>query len=121
MQVWNVEAAHKDDRGSITDLIVGHGCVDAVTVVRSKAGAVRGNHYHDETRQWAYVVSGRLLVTDGVGTAVVGPGGIVRDEPGEPHAWKALEDTVCVVFVQGPRAGDGYESDTIRLEEPIFT
>jgi quercetin dioxygenase-like cupin family protein len=91
-----------------------------VTIVSTKAGAVRGNHYHDETTQWAYVVAGRMLMTDGVHEFEVTVGDIVRDDPGSPHAWRAVEDTVCVVFVQGPRAGDNYEADTTRLETPLI-
>jgi hypothetical protein len=44
----------------------------------------------------------------------------VKHEPGVPHAWKALEDTDCLVFTRGPRSGEDYESDTYRLEEPLL-
>jgi quercetin dioxygenase-like cupin family protein len=121
MHGWATSPNHRDHRGTITDLVTGHGCVDAVTIVRTKAGAVRGNHYHAKTTQWAYVASGRMVMTDGDERLEVRAGDMVRDDPGEPHAWKAIEDTVCVVFVQGPHAGDGYESDTVRLDDPILT
>lgn len=120
MHLYRLEPNHEDERGTIMDLAEGPGCVDAVTIVRTKAGAVRGNHVHVETTQWAYVVSGRMVMTDGDRTIEVQAGDVVRDEPGEPHAWKAIEDTVCVVFVQGPRAGKDYESDTFRLAQPLI-
>jgi hypothetical protein len=66
MHGWATSPNHRDHRGTITDLVTGHGCVDAVTIVRTKAGAVRGNHYHAKTTQWAYVASGRMVITDGV-------------------------------------------------------
>jgi quercetin dioxygenase-like cupin family protein len=52
----------------------------------------------------------------------VGPGGLrmILEPKGVPHAWKALEDTTCLVFTKGPRSGDQYESDTYRLEEPLL-
>jgi quercetin dioxygenase-like cupin family protein len=112
------QPAHEDDRGTITDLITEP--VDAVTCVRTKQGAVRGNHLHKQTRQWAYVVSGRLFVSTGDEVTIAGAGQMVENEPGEPHAWRALEDTTCIVFVQGPRAGGDYESDTYRLAEPLI-
>lgn len=118
MITTRVEAAHEDDRGTIADLFDGQ--VDAVTRVDTKAGSVRGNHLHKETRQWTYVHSGCLLISTGAETTVVGPGDLVLNEPGEPHAWQALEDTVCIVFVQGPRAGHEYESDTYRLGQPLI-
>ena len=50
---------HRDSRGSIWDI------VDAkfrhMTIVISKRGAVRGNHYHKRTTQHTYVVSGKAL------------------------------------------------------------
>jgi quercetin dioxygenase-like cupin family protein len=109
---------HEDARGTITDLIDGK--VDAVTLVRTKAGAIRGNHLHRETTQWAYIVSGSLLISTGEEEITAKPGDLVINTAGEPHAWKALEDTVCVVFVEGPRAGKAYESDTVRLSEPLI-
>jgi quercetin dioxygenase-like cupin family protein len=117
MMIYTPDPDHADGRGDITDLA---GRVDAVTVVRTKEGAVRGNHFHSHTDQWTYVASGRLFVTDGKREEEVGPGGVVYDRPGSPHAWRALKDTVCVVFVKGPRAGDNYEADTTRLETPLI-
>jgi quercetin dioxygenase-like cupin family protein len=118
MLVKTIEAAFEDDRGTITDLIENPDY--AVTIVKSHAGAVRGNHLHKETSQWAYVLSGRLLVSNGDYDAQVEAGQMVFNPMGEPHAWQALEDTVCVVFALGPRAGRNYEQDTYRLEEPIL-
>jgi quercetin dioxygenase-like cupin family protein len=112
------EVACGDDRGTITDLV--HEKVDAVTLVCTKAGAIRGNHYHEHTTQWSYVVSGSMVVTTGSQEMVVNAGDIVVNDPGEPHAWKAIADTVCVVVARGPRAGGDYEIDTYRLVESLF-
>jgi quercetin dioxygenase-like cupin family protein len=119
MDVTTVEAAFEDDRGTITDLI--ENTDYAVTIVRSEAGAVRGNHLHKKTAQWAYVLSGRMRVTTGPEQAEVRAGQMVFNQPGEPHAWLALQDTVCVVFAKGPRAGRNYESDTYRLEDALIS
>lgn len=106
-----------DDRGTIQDLF-GH--TDAVTLIRSVKGAVRGNHFHKHTTQWTYVLSGRLQVKSGNTDLVVEPGEMVVDTPGVPHAWRALEDTDCLVFTKGPRSGAEYESDTFRLHRPLL-
>jgi mannose-6-phosphate isomerase-like protein (cupin superfamily) len=108
----------EDERGAIKDLL---GPIDAVTWITTKKGAVRGNHVHRETDQWTYVVSGRLLAVCGVQQREVGPNRMVAEPRGIPHAWKALENTVCLVFTKGPRSGEGYESDTIRLDSPLLT
>lgn len=106
-----------DDRGRIQDLI---GPVDAVTLIRTVLGAVRGNHVHRRTTQWTYVLSGALLISQDGMEEVVEEGQMVVDRPGVAHAWLALEETDCLVFTKGPRSGSGYESDTIRLDVPLL-
>lgn len=106
-----------DERGVIQDLLTEP--IDAITRIRTVKGAVRGNHVHRRTTQWTYVLSGSLLVASGTTDRIAGPGEMLVDEPGVPHAWKALEDTDCLVFTQGPRSGSEYESDTIRLADPL--
>lgn len=102
----------EDERGVIQDLL---GPVDAVTAIFTKAGHVRGNHYHPRTQQWVYVVAG-VLVTSLSGNEVTRRRGELFLEPAsEPHAWKAQTDCQVLVFTRGPRSGENYESDTIRL------
>jgi quercetin dioxygenase-like cupin family protein len=111
-----------DERGLIEDLLITP--LDGVTRITTRAGAVRGNHTHKASHQWAYVVSGRLLVvTEQNGYRQrheYGPGEISHEPPGVPHAWQALEDTVCLVFSRGPRTGDGFEDDVERLVSPLI-
>jgi quercetin dioxygenase-like cupin family protein len=113
---------HEDDRGVIQDLLEN---IDAITEIRTRRGSVRGNHVHLQTTQWTYIVSGLMQVAwtedDGVHMQVRGPGELVTEQAGIPHAWKALEDTVVLVFTRGPRSAAAYESDTQRLAVPILT
>ena len=105
----------------IQDLLSGP--LDGVTQIYTRQGAVRGNHVHHHTVQWTYVCWGALLVAtrpDVVHTTEYGPGSLVEELPGIPHAWKALQDTLVLVFTRGPRSGEAYESDTERLEVPIL-
>lgn len=115
--------AFEDDRGVIKDLLV-HEPVDSITVISSKKGVVRGNHYHKDTAQWVYVQSGRLkALTQYEGEDVVAiileTGDVQKAEPLERHALIALEDTEFFVFTKGPRGGESYENDTYRLTEPL--
>jgi quercetin dioxygenase-like cupin family protein len=111
----------EDHRGVIQDLL---GPVDSVTEIYTRKGAVRGNHIHKETVQWTYIVSGELRVAhiddDGKHVQVFGPGSLITEPAEVPHAWEAVLDTVVLVFTKGPRSGENYESDTIRLEDPIL-
>ena len=106
--------------------------IDSVTSIFTKKGAVRGNHFHALTTQWVFIVSGILKVATkevidyNSGTGAYMTTGAQRsaeapvhslhvNPPMEAHAWLALEDTECLVFTHGPRSGDKYETDTIRL------
>lgn len=112
-----------DNRGSITDILA-KVPLDAVTIIRSNKGVVRGNHYHKHTVQWIYLQSGRLrsLTQIGDGPVVAGimtPGDLLLTEALEKHAVVALEDSEFFVFTHGPRSGDSYEDDTYHLETPM--
>jgi quercetin dioxygenase-like cupin family protein len=110
----------EDHRGVIQDWFDGRP-IDAVTHIVTAKGAIRGNHVHRETVQWTLVLTGRLLMATGGSEVEAGPGTLTAHHPGDPHAWKALEDTDCLVFTRGPRAGENYEQDTYRLEEPLLS
>jgi quercetin dioxygenase-like cupin family protein len=123
---WDVPQPFVDERGRIQDLLIGRDLligkeIDAVTLITTNDKCIRGNHYHEHTHQWTLVTKGVLrIVTQNPGdsrrTILLHEGGISWSPPGERHAWQAVGDATCVVFVQGPRAGEDYESDVIRLE-----
>jgi len=112
----------EDERGVIQDILAGP--VDQVTEIFTRKGSVRGNHIHLETTQWTYIAYGSLRVAwvedDGVHQKVYGPGSLITEAAGIPHAWKAEQDTMVLVFTRGPRSGEAYETDTRRLERPIL-
>ena len=123
MKVTHLKPASRDARGLITDILDGVP-VECVTILSSKRGAVRGNHYHKKTTQYAYVVKGRFRLhtqTPGgrVRSGVVKAGDLVTTPPGERHAFVALVDSLLIACAHGPRAGRSYESDTFRLEAPL--
>ena len=95
-----------------------------MTEIFTRKGAVRGNHVHANTTQWTYIAWGALLIAtqpdDVTHTQECGPGQLILEAPGIPHAWKALKDTKVLVFTCGPRSGEAYESDTVRLKEPLL-
>ena len=116
--------AYRDDRGSITDLVE-HEAFDSASIITSTAGAVRGNHYHNDTYQVIYVLSGTLrLVTQMPGGAVtdrtIKAGDLIRTPPAERHAFEATADATLLVLTRGPRGGEDFETDTIRLSEPLI-
>ena len=123
MKVSRPEIKHSDERGEIID-ILSKEAVEYATLIHSVKGAVRGNHFHKETLQWIYLISGKLEVRyrmpgDPVQSRVIEAGEVFLNEILEHHAVEALEDSTFMVFTRGPRGGDDYERDTFRLAEPL--
>jgi quercetin dioxygenase-like cupin family protein len=123
MEKLPVVPSFRDERGEIIDLLENEN-INAVTIVTFRKGAVRGNHYHKQTTQWNYLMSGSIkLVSQAPGgeveETVMRPGDFVVTGPNVRHALVALGDSEVMVFTKGPRGGKEYESDTFRLEKPI--
>ena len=117
-------AAFADARGAITD-IVENVPFDSLTLITCAKGAVRANHYHKETTQYTYVLSGSCRYVcqqpgQAAEEAIAREGDLVVSPPLESHAFEALEESVLLAFCQGPRGGSQYETDTFRLDEPLI-
>jgi len=105
----------EDHRGIIQDILAGP--IDQVTTIFTRAGHVRGNHTHPKTSQWVYVVAGLLLISHDGEEFTAAAGRLISEPADKPHAWKAITDCTVLVFTNGPRSGENYESDTVRLPE----
>lgn len=124
MNLLNLQPAFSDHRGHIIDLVTNEE-INAVTIVTFTKGAVRANHYHKQTIQWNYVMSGEiLLATQNPGEEkherVLKEGDFVITPANERHALKGLTDAKMLVLTKGLRAGLEYESDTFRLDVPLI-
>ena len=120
MKAQSLRVDFEDSRGQIQDLIQDQN-INAITKITFVKGAVRGNHFHKKTIQWNYLISGKvLLVTQYKDEIILNPGDLVSTSINESHAIKALEDSVLLVFTEGPRGGKEYESDTYKLDEPLI-
>ena len=93
--------------------------------------AVRGNHFHKKSTQYAFVISGKLKML----TAKVDKNGkligkttkeiiskniLIEHKPYCAHAFKALEKSNMLAFVNGIRGGKNYEKDTFRLKNKLI-
>ena len=124
MKVEKIKPAFADSRGEITDILA-QNVVHYVTMIKSKKGAVRANHYHKETFQWVYMLEGHMRVVarmpgDEPSEVVLGPGDLIVNVPLEHHAFESLDDSSMLVLTQGPRGGENYENDTFRLDVPLI-
>ena len=118
-----LKPAHTDERGVITDLLHDE-TINAVTIISFTQGAVRANHYHKETYQWNYVLSGTIKIVTQLHQqakveTILKTGDFVVTMPNESHALTALEASELLVLTKGPRGGDNYEHDTFRLDNPL--
>lgn len=123
MHKINLKPAHIDERGVITDLLQDE-TINAVTIISFAKGAVRANHYHKETYQWNYVLSGTIKIVTQLHNqskveTIMKTGDFVVTVPNESHALTAVEESKLLVLTKGPRGGDNYENDTFRLNNPL--
>jgi len=127
-----LEPVFEDHRGIILDILEGES-VDAITYISFKNRAIRANHYHKDTTQWNYVLSGKLkycnkvinkdLLEDSltnIDEETLYPGDFCVSKPWEAHAFQGIEDSEMLVLTKGPRSGMDYEKDTFRLKKPLI-
>lgn len=109
---------HTDERGAITDLLVTDDL--AVTDITFTVGAIRGNHFHEETLQIDRVIEGKLLVKTDTYEHEVSAGDTLTHYPGTPHAYKAILPSRIISICFGVRKGEDYSKDTYKLETPLL-
>ena len=119
----HITPALSDDRGWITNVLeldIRH-----VSVIFSKKGSVRGNHFHKLDTQYLYCVSGGFqsrstdVITRETGSFLVGPGDLVKTPPKVAHTETFFEDTILVAMYTTPREAIDF-SDTFKFPEEAF-
>lgn len=111
-----------DDRGSITGLI-NTGEWREFNLIRSDAGVVRGNHYHQFTLEGFFILQGRIEVSvqkvrDGQlsgdkNTYEVSEGSVFVIDPMVCHEFQVKEPSVWMNFLS--RAMDSLLPDIHRI------
>lgn len=119
--------ATSDERGTISDILYKTEINHAAVIETKAAGLIRGNHYHKATTQHIFMTKGSLRYwyqpvdkSEPVRSVLVQEYELVSTPPYEIHALEILEPNQFVVFSQGVRGGEDYESDTFRVP-PILT
>ena len=112
--------AHTDDRGSIQSLV--NFPMKNLSLISSKKGTVRSNHYHLTDWHYMYVLSGsfdyyyRPSETNQEPAVIrVKAGEMVFTPPMEDHATVFLEDTQLLAMSRNPRDQATYEADVKRV------
>ena len=117
----NLKLNFKDSRGSISDIFYKKN-INHVTIIKSKAGVKRGDHFHKKTTQWMLITKGSLEYwfkakgsKQKPKKIILKEGDIVETPPYEMHALKIIKKNEFIVFTVGKRGGRDYESDTYRF------
>jgi len=116
----DLEAAHSDERGTIQSLV--NLPMKNISLISSKKGVVRSNHYHLTDWHYMYVLSGsfdyyyRLTGSDDELQCVrVKVGELIFTPPMEDHATVFLEDCDLLAMSRNPRDQKAYEEDVRRV------
>ena len=121
--IKKIEPAFQDHRGSITDVL--DKPISHVGLITFTKGALRAKHYHKESTQYDYILSGkiRLVVCMPDGSQredhIVEAGTATEVPPGIVHTYIAEEDSSMIDITTLSRADNGYEEDTIRVDLDI--
>jgi dTDP-4-dehydrorhamnose 3,5-epimerase-like enzyme len=111
---------HADDRGAIQSLV--NFPMKNLSIISSRKGSVRSNHYHVTDWHYMYVLSGSFdyyFRPTGSGETpkkiTLNRGEMVFTPPMEDHATVFLEDTEILVMSRNPRDQAAYEADVRRV------
>ena len=94
----------EDGRGKLTQLV--HGGYTQINMLESRKGVFRGGHFHKQSREAFFVVSGQVEVTLKKGgehsTELFHPGDFFEIAPYVVHSMRFPEDCVLVAMYDIP-------------------
>jgi len=109
-----------DERGAIQSIV--NFPMKNLSIISSKKGSVRSNHYHVTDWHYMYVLKGSFDYyyrptgsEEEPSVTRVRAGEMIFTPPMEDHATVFLDDTELVVVSRNPRDQESYESDVRRV------
>ena len=118
--IVELPSAHADDRGTIQPLV--NFPMKNLSLISSRKGTIRSNHYHLTDWHYMYVLSGSFdYYYRPTGTSerprmmTVKTGEMIFTPPMEDHATVFREDTQLLVVSRNPRDQESYEADVRRV------
>lgn len=109
-ELLSPDFCHQDDRGSLVQLV--HDGYRQINVITSRAGMIRGGHYHKKNYEAFYVVSGSCEVTfvkDGTQEVqAFETGDFFQIAPYVGHVFRYPQDTILIgLYDRGIEEEDG--------------
>lgn len=130
-KIIRIKTSVADNRGSITDIFTNE-VKDHCTIVTFTKNSIRGNHYHKESIQSAYILEGTFKIfhvkvdtnskfdLKKVEEISASQGDYVTHYEYEAHTYKCISSIgKLIVFTKGIRGGESYEKDTFRLDKNL--
>ena len=130
--IKKIKVFSSDDRGEIIDIFT-HEPKDHCTIVTFTKNAIRGNHFHKESIQSAYVMEGNFQIynvmigedlkydSKQIEMIEATKGDYITHEKFEAHTYKCTSDRgSLMVFTKGVRGGKFYEDDTYRIVKKLI-
>ena len=118
--IVELESPHTDDRGAIQSLV--NFPMKNLSLISSKKGALRSNHYHLTDWHYMYVLSGSFKYyyrttnsNEELKSVTVTKGEMIFTPPMEDHATVFLEDCDLLAMSRNPRDQETYEEDVRRI------
>jgi oxalate decarboxylase/phosphoglucose isomerase-like protein (cupin superfamily) len=115
-----MDEAHEDARGSIQSIV--NFPMKNISIISSKKGAVRSNHYHLTDWHYMYVLTGSFDYyyrpsnsDEDLKCIRVEAGETIFTPPMEDHATVFLEDCELLAMSRNPRDQEAYEEDVRRV------
>lgn len=109
-----------DARGEIRNLV--DLPLNSVAVIRSVAGAVRGNHYHKTDYHYCWLQSGEMRYahrpagsTEPPRVWTIKAGQLFYTPPMYEHVMVFTQPSVFFAFARNNREMPNYEADTVRI------
>ena len=119
-KIITLDSPHIDERGFIQSLV--NTSTQNVSLISSKAGTVRSNHYHLKDWHYMYVLEGRLKYyfrptnsNEPLSCLIVKSKEMIFTPPMEDHATVFTEDCQLLAISGYPRYQKSYESDVRRI------
>ena len=116
-QLVPLEEPYIDKRGMIQNII------PTISIITSKAGTERSNHWHQHDHHFLYVISGSMHYHERdidaefvEGPILVSAGQMVFTPPRKVHKTIFIEDTILLSCSKLPRDHVSHESDVVRVK-----
>lgn len=122
IRICKLSPVFSDDRGLIFDIL--DAPVEHVGMVTfTKAGVIRGNHFHKRSTQYTLTLKGTLKLTtynynnknETFREDILSDNSFVVIPPYFVHTYESLSSAEILDITTMNRRNDGYEEDTVRV------